>query len=174
MERTKLPSHVQEWIDILEKQALTDPELSIEYCDKLMQYADEVRSEHVKGFGLFYRGFCYYAQAKLELCMKSMSSALNYLIAVEDWYMTARTYNSMGNIADFQGDLSLAIDCYCKGLSISKEHDLTLLVFSISSNLANIHISLGQLDRAVEMLLFCEQLVKEGLAINPTSHLVIR
>lgn len=173
MEHTNLPAHIREWMQKIEENVVSNPDLLMEYCEKLEQYADSVRSDYLKGYSLFFRGFGFYTQAKLEESMSALSSALNFLISEEDWYMTARTYNSMGNIADFQGDLSLAIDCYCKGLVISKEHELGLLTYSISSNIANIHLSLGQLDHAVEMLLSCERLIEEGLSVPIQYQLVI-
>ncbi len=173
MDHASLPAHVQEWIRKIEEHMVTNPELLMEYCDKLEQYAEETRSGYLKGYSMFFRGYSYYVMSKLEESMTALTCALNELIGTDDWFMTARTYNSMGNIADFQGDLSLAIDCYCKGLSISKEHGLDLLVFSISSNLSNIHIALGELDHAVDMLLSCEKRMEEGLGVAPQSKMVI-
>ena len=173
MECTAYPTHIREWMETIEKSVGVDSDCLMEHCDKLLAYARKANSDYLKGFALFFRGFGFYAMAKLEESMSALSSALNYLIAAEDWYMTARTYNSMGNIADFQGDLSLATDCYCKGLRISKENELGLLSYSISSNIANIHLSLGQLEHAVDMLCYCEQLTKEGLAVSSTAQVVI-
>lgn len=173
MDHANLPEHVQEWNRKIEEHVVTNPKLLMEYCDKLEQYADETHSNYLKGYSMFFRGYGYYTMSKLEESMTALTCALNELAGTDDWFMTARTYNSMGNIADFQGDLSLAIDCYCKGLSISKEHGLDVLIFSISSNLSNIHIALGQLDHAVDMLLFCEKRMEEGLSVTPHSKLVI-
>lgn len=173
MERTRYPEYVQEWMKIIEENMSGDLERLMEYCDKLLEYAQTNRCDYLKGFALFFRGFAYYNMAKLEESMSAFTSALNFLIAEEDWYMTARTYNAMGNIADFQGDLSLATDCYCKGLAISKEQNLGLLSFSISSNIANIHISLGQLEHAKDMLLYCSQLIEEGITVPDNSRIVV-
>ncbi|MBR3704988.1 MAG: diguanylate cyclase [Oscillospiraceae bacterium] len=173
MDRTRYPVYVQEWMDTIEKSLGVDSERLMEYCDKLMEYAQKNRLDYLKGFALFFRGYGLYSMARLEESMSALSSALNYLVNEEDWYMTARTYNAMGNLADFQGDLSLATDCYCKGLVISREHELGLLSYSISSNISNIHIALGQLEHAVDMLRYCEQLTDEGLVAPITSRIVI-
>ena len=173
MDHTKFPSHVREWMQNLEQSVNSSPEQLTEYCDKLEQYASEVRSDYLRGYSLFFRGIVFYTQAQLEDSIRALSSALNDLLEEDDWFMIARTYNAMGNISDVQGDLSLAIDCYCKGLVISREHDLGLLSYSISSNLANIHLSLGQLDHAVDMLLSCERLVESGLVPPASSQLVV-
>ena len=173
VERTAYPAHVQEWMKTIEESLGVDHERLMDHCDKLLAYAQQENCDYLKGFALFFRGYGYYGMAKLEESMGALSAALNYLIDEEDWYMTARTYNAMGNIADFQGDLSLATDCYCKGLAISKEREIALLSFSISSNIANIHISLGQLEHAADMLIFCESLMTEGLTVPLTSRIVV-
>ncbi len=173
LERTKYPDEIQEWMDMIEKSAEVDATRLMAYCEKLYDYAQEVDSDYLKGFSLFFRGFGYYTMAKLEESMDALSSALQHLIAAEDWYMTARTYNFMGNVADFQADLSLSTDCYCKGLAISKEHGFQLLSFTISSNIANVHIWLGQLAFAAESLHFCEQLRAEGVAVPFISQMIV-
>ncbi len=173
LERTKYPDEIQKWMEVIEKSAGVDAERLMTYCEKLYDYAQEVNSDYLKGFSLFFRGFGYYSMAKLEESMDALSSALHHLIDAEDWYMTAKTYNSMGNIADFQADLSLSTDCYCKGLAISKEHGFGLLSFTISSNIANIHISLDQLELAAESLHFCEELTAEGLSVPFVAQMVV-
>ena len=173
LEHTQYPEYVQKWMENIEKSMGGDVSRLLEHCDKLQEYADTTNCNYLKGYTLFFRGFYYYIETKLAESMSALSSALNYLIAEEDWKMTARTYNSMGNVADLQGDLSLATDCYCKGLAISREHDLGLLSYSISSNIANIHISLGELEHAVDMLLYCRQLTDDGLEVKPASQSVV-
>ena len=173
MDRTRYPEYVQEWMKIVERSMSGDVSQLLEHCDKLQEYADKTNCNYLKGYVLFFRGFFYYIETNLEESMSALSSALNYLIGENDWYMTARTYNSMGNVADLQGDLSLATDCYCKGLAISKENDMGLLSYSISSNIANIHISLDQLEHAVDMLLYCKKLTDEGLVVHPVSQCVV-
>ena len=173
LDRTKYPARVQEWMEIVEKSISGDSSCLMECCDNLLAYADEVDSDYLRGFSLFFKGFGYFSETKLEDSMRTLSAALNYLVTGDNWYMTARTYNSMGNIADFQGDLSLATDCYCKGLTISKEHGLGVLSFSISSNIANVHISLGQLENATEMLHYCEHLLDEGVEVPVSARIVM-
>ena len=173
VKRENYPEHVQEWMAKIEENVVTDSDLLMQYCGKLERYASEVRSDHLNGFSMFFRGYGYYMLGKLDESMAALSSALNFLVTGDDWFMIARTYNSMGNIADFQGDLSLAIDCYCKGLVISREHGLDILTYSIISNLSNIHIALGETEHAMKMLLECEQLDEAGFDAPLHSRLVI-
>ena len=174
MDRTRYPEYVQEWMDIVEEsKSCGDVPKMTELSNKLYDYAQTANCGYLKGYSLFYIGFSCYIESKLEESMSALSSALNYLIDAEDWYMAARTYNAMGNVADLQGDLSLATDCYCKGLAISREHALGLLSYSISSNIANIHISLEQLEHATDMLIYCCKLVDDGLTVKTNSQIVV-
>lgn len=165
METKNLPQHVQEWMQEIEKNVVADNDRMMEFCDKLEQYAEEHNEGFLKGFSLFYRGFNRYLNARLEQGMEDLSAALNYLISAQAWGMAAHTYNSMGNIADFQGDISLAIDCYIKGLSLALEHNIKGMEYNVRTNIANVYMGLDAYDRAVNMLLECDRLLENGLSM---------
>ena len=171
METKNLPQHVQEWMQEIEINAVSNNDRTMEFCAKLEQYADEHDEGFLKGYSLFFRGFNCYLNARLERSMEDLSAALNYLISAGAWGMVAHTYNSMGNIAYFQGDISLAIDCYIKGLSLVTEHDIKGMEYNIRTNIANVYIGLDAYDRAVTMLLECERLLENGLAMPDNPQL---
>ena len=126
MPHTEYPGYVSEWMETIENSVRSNHQVCLEYVDKLEEYARDVHSDYLMGFGQFHRGFVCYLEAELSRSMEFFSSALNHLIAGESWSVAVRAYNAMGNIADYQGDVSLAIDCYLKGLAMSREHDLPL------------------------------------------------
>lgn len=162
MKQREFPQEVQEWLTAVEEYtAVSNVKAVMERCDKLEQYADKVQSDYIRGYSLYYRGYCdYYYRNDLEKGIESLSIAINCLIAEEEWELAARTYNELGNIADFQGDLSLAIDCFFKGLACCHEHNLGATTYYLESNIANIYIELGEPSNAVSRLLTCEELVK--------------
>ncbi len=159
----KYPDHIHEWMSIIEQNVVADNNKMVQYCDKLEQYAEENNEGFLKGFSLFYRGFNRYLNAQLEQGMEDLSSALNLLISAQAWRMAAHTYNSMGNIADFQGDISLAIDCYIKGLALAKEHNIPSMEYNVRTNIANVYIGLDAYEDAAAMLLECERLLESNL-----------
>ncbi|MBR2894743.1 MAG: diguanylate cyclase [Oscillospiraceae bacterium] len=173
MEHQNFPECVKHWMEIIKTCAVSDPPRMIEHCDKLESYANEIQSDHLMGYSLFYRGYHCYAHAQLEDSMNYLSIALNHLISGEIWELAARTYNGMGNIAEFQGDISLAIDCYAKGLALCAEYKTTLVEYDIWSNIGNIYISLNEPANAVQALLKCEQLVENGLQISTISKAIV-
>ena len=173
MIRDNLPAKVIAMMEAVEKNAATNPEIFSENCSALEQYAAENRHEYLKGFCAFYRGYRSYADAELEDSIAYFSEALNRIIAGEDWPLAARTYNAIGNIAHFQGDASLAIDCYMKGLSLSREHEIFNAEHDILSNIASIFITLGDPTQAVEMLNECERVKARIGGISTDSEIAV-
>lgn len=174
MGQTGLPKHVSSWMDTIEQTVFSNPEVCEDLLGKLEEYAQEVRSEYLKGYCLFFRGFRFYAEARLEESMEKLSEALNRLIAGENWNLVTKTYNAMGNIADYQGDVSLAIDCYLKGLTVSREHGLTRPEYDISSNIGNIFSALNDFPNAVKMLNECERIKESGGTVLITSEAIVQ
>lgn len=162
MEKKTIPPEVAGWIDHIKKNVMSDPMGTEEFLVQLEKYAKENRSDYLKGCFLLYRGYQNYALSRLQKSMEFLSQALNYSIAVEDWYQTAKIYNAMGNIADFQGDASLAIDCYIKGLVLCRENGLIVTEYDISSNLANAYISLSDPVEALKILNQCERIQEQA------------
>ena len=165
MQEQSTPQYVREWMAEIENNFMAGEDCIVEFCDKLDRYADENGDTSLKGYSLFYRGFNKYVNAQLEQGMEILSTSLNYLISSESWRLVANAYNSMGNIADFQGDISLAIDCYLKGLSVAIEHNIAKLEYTLRAGISNVYIGLGSYENAIAMLLDCERLLEEGLSI---------
>ena len=162
MQKRDLPQYVRDWMLEVEQNVMTNNERMVEYCDKIDQYAEEKNDTFLRGYSLFYRGFNKYINAQLEQGMEVLSSALTYLISTQSWEFVANAYNSMGNIADFQGDISLAIDCYLKGLALTIEYGIENIEYNLRTNIANVYIGLGSFENAVTMLQHCECLLENG------------
>ena len=162
MQERNIPQFVQEWLAEVEQNAMTDPEHMAQLCNRLDRYAEENNNVFVKGQSLFYRGFNKYANAQLEEGMEILSVSINYLIAAELWRLAANAYNSMATIADFQGDVSMALEYFLKGLYIATEHDLAKLEYTIRAGISNIYLGLGSYDSAVAILQECDRLLEQG------------
>ena len=173
MNRDNFPIKVITLMESIEKNVTANPEVFQENCSQLEEYAVANRNEYLKGFCSFFRGYASYANADLDDSLAYLSEALSRLIAGEDWLLAARTYNAMGNIADFQGDTSLAIDCYIKGLSLSREHEIQKAEYDILSNIASIFISLGDPSQAVELLVASERVRSRMDSQNTASEVIV-
>ena len=173
MQRDNFPIKVTRLMDSIEANVVTDPEVFQESCSELERYARQTHNESLIGYCLFFRGYACYVAAELEESLAFLSEALNPLITGENWQLAARTFNAMGNIADFQGDSSLAIDCYIKGLIMSREHEIAKAEYDICSNIANVYIGLGEFGAAVELLELCENMKHKIENLVPESEIIV-
>lgn len=173
MPHTDCPSYVSEWMETIKESVRSSHQVCLEYVDKLEEYARKVHSDYLMGFAQFHRGFVSYLEAELSQSMEYFSSALNHLLAGESWFLAVRAYNAMGNIADYQGDVSLAIDCYLKGLAMSREHDLPALEFDILANIGNVYFAMNDPVNAERMFRECEQINQSSASANPTSVAIV-
>ena len=173
MDRDNFPAKVTNLMDAIEKSVVADRDTFELNCNELEQYAKQNRNDHLIGYCLFFRGYACYVDAELEDSLAYFSEAVNRLIAGEEWKLATKAYNAMGNIAEFQGDSSLAIDCYIKGLSMSREHDLPQTEYDICSNIASIYIGLGEFNEAAELLLECERLREKISTVPAESEIIV-
>ena len=173
MDLKRYPEFVRKWFDIIVESAGSDSVRMAEHCDMLEQYARSEHYDDLMGNSLFYRGYNSYAIGRLNDSMDHLSAALNFLLNAGEWEMAARCYTAMGNIADTQGDVSLATDCNFKGLALCQENDLGRGEYNIRSNIASIFLSLGEYTHAAEMLRECEALHEKGLTIPHDANNVL-
>ena len=169
MQERIIPQYVQELLAEIEQNATADTGRMEKLCDKLDQFANENNDSVLRGQSLFYRGFNKYANSQLNEGMEILSLSINHLISAELWRLAANAYNSMANIADFQGDVSMAIEYYLKGLYIATEHKIAKLEYTIRCGISNIYIGLGSYENALTMLLECEHIQESGetVPVNP-------
>lgn len=173
MEHIGLPKHVSDWMETIEKSVIDHPDVCREHIKLVEEYAKKTGSDYLKGYCLFFRGFLSYINARLEESMVLLTEALNLLIVGENWKLATKTYNAMGNIADYQGDTSLAIDCYLKGLYMSREHNLPKDEYDICSNIGNVYSSLDDPKNAVRVLMECERIKNSGADIAVVSEAIL-
>ena len=173
MARKEFPDKVLEWIETVETISGSNPDSALEYCEKIAKYAEETKSEYLKGFSLFYKGYCKYFLNELEDAISYFSESLSLLNDSEEWNLVGRCYNALGNIAEFQDDLSLSVDYFFKGLNCCYEHELEVTRYHLESNIANVYLALGEPQNAVPRLQECEALIKKGLSFSSSSKTVV-
>ena len=167
------PDIVLEWIEIIKQSVQKDAARMNEYIEKLRHYAEDNGSTYLIGYAFYYQGLDAYSRAELDLAMESLTEALKYLSMSETWNLVVRCYNIVGNIATFQGDTSLAIDCYVKGLSMARQQDIKQMEYNIRSNIANIHMMLSDYKNALDMLEMSAKMTADGLEIPDNQRSVI-
>lgn len=173
MDTKKYPDVVREWMEIVRTSVGQDTARLNEYIEKLKRYAEDNGSVYLIGYCFYYQGQHAYNRADLSLSMESLTEALKYLSMAESWTMAALTYNAMGNIATFQGDTSLAIDCYIKCLSMAHLHNAKAVEYNVLSNIGNIHMMLDDYQHALIMLELSEKMTDDGLAIPNSQRSIV-
>ena len=173
MDTNNYPEIVLEWMEIAKQSARTDSARMNEYLEKLRHYAEDNGSIYLIGFCFYCQGHDAYSRAELDLAMECMTEALKYLSMAEDWATITKCYNIIGNIATFQGDMSLATDCYVKGLSTARLHEIKDMEYNIRNNIANIHMMLSDYKNALDMLESSAKMTANGLQIPDSQRSVI-
>ena len=173
MNMKKYPDIVQEWMKIIQASVGQDTARLNEYIEKLKHYAEDNGSVYLIGFCFYYQGQNAYSCADLKLSMESLTEAARYLSMADSWAMAAHSYNIMGNIATFEGDTSLAIDCYIKCLTMAHLHNEKTVEYNVLSNFGNIYMMLGDYKNALDMLELSEKMTTDGLVIPDNQQSII-
>ncbi|MBR2483122.1 MAG: diguanylate cyclase [Oscillospiraceae bacterium] len=169
MPREHYPPRISTLKEQIETHYADDFERTIDCCETLEQYAYEVDSDELRAYCQLYKGLTLYLHAQLDRGYNLLTRCIDPLCQTEQWELVGKAYNSLGNIASFQGELSLAVDHFFTGLRFCKEHQLTEQTYRIINNIADMYISLGEFGLAVEQLKICA----EGLADNPKANAII-
>ena len=173
MEPGKYPDIVQEWMEIIKKASGQDTTLLNEYIEKLRRYAEDNGSVYLIGYCFYFLGHDAYINTQLDLAVDCLTEAVKYFSMAESWSMTAQSYNLMGNIATFHGDMSLAIDCYVKTLGMARLHNIKNVEYNVRSNIANIHMMLGDFKNALDMLELSAKMTADGLVVPDNQRSVV-
>ena len=169
MPSESFPSHVNELRALIEENCAEDLAKTLELCETLEQYAYEVDSNELRAYCQFYKGLAYYLHAQLSRGYDLLVRSIDPLCQTEQWELAGKAYNALGNIASFQGELSLAVDYFFTGLRFCKTHQLTIQTYRIINNIADMYATFGEYQLAVEQLEFCA----ERLAGTPQADAII-
>ena len=163
------PSHISELMELIEKNYIEEFSETIDRCEVLEQYAYEVDSNELRAYCQYYKGVSYYLQSQLNKSYNLLAGCLDLLRETGQCELLGKAYNALGNIASFQGELSLAVDYFFTGLRFCKEHQFTGQTYRIINNIADMYMTFGEYQLAVEQLEVCI----EGLTESPTVNTII-
>ena len=169
MSQECFPPRISELRELIKKNYAEDLKGTLDRCEVLEQYAYEVDSNALRAYCQFYKGLALYHHAQLDRGYDLLLRCIEPLCQSEQWELAGKAHNALGNIASFQGELSLAVDYFFNGLRFCKAHQLTAQTYRIINNIADMYISLGEYELAVEQLKLCT----EGIADNPQANAII-
>ena len=116
MEFTEYNDIVKGWVQEVLDNHQKDAELTLKYCNDIIEYAGRTDDAKLLGFGYYYIAEVYYILNDGDSFFATVSKALSYLEKAGEWELIARSYNILGIIAMNRGNLPIAYDYYLNGL----------------------------------------------------------
>lgn len=143
---------VRYWMEEVENNCMQDAELTLKYCNDIIQYGMDTRDDRLMAFGYYYCGVVYYVLNDGTHFFDAVTNALSYLSKVEEWEMIARCYNFLGITAMSRGNAVIATDYYMNAISYSRKAGAEDLTSIVSINVAALNLSCGRYEEAIETL----------------------
>ena len=143
---------VRYWMEEVENNCMQDAELTLKYCNDIIQYGMDTRDDRLMAFGYYYCGVVYYVLNDGTHFFDAVTNALSYLSKVEEWEMIARCYNFLGITAMSRGNAVIATDYYANAVSYSRKAGAEDLASIVSINVAALNLSCGRYQEALENL----------------------
>ncbi len=141
-------TQVQGWIkEVLHSRGI-DAEETLKYCDKIMEYGKEHKSDKLLGFAFYYRAENYYSLNDLDNFFRNITTALPYLDNSEQWELVAKAYNFMGITSFSRGNAPFAMDNYLTALGYCKKYQIHQVGIMINFNIGTMYYNFGDYQQA--------------------------
>lgn len=152
MDKSRYNEIVRSWMDIVQDNCMQDAELTLKYCNEIIEYGLKTTDDHLVAFGYYYCGLVYYVLNDGTHLFEAETNALSYLNKVEEWEMMARCYNFLGITAMSRGNALVASDYYMNAIECAKKGNAEGLAATISINVGALNIICGRYEDALEVL----------------------
>lgn len=152
MDHSKYNEIVQSWIREVQNNCMLDAELTLKYCNDIIQYGVKTKDESLLAFGYYYCGVEYYVLNDGTCFFEAFTEALSYLTKLEEWEMMAQSYNFLGITAMSRGNAVIAADYYRDAIECAKKAGRENFAHTIGINIGALNISCGRYEEAIEGL----------------------
>lgn len=152
MDKSKYNEIVQDWMNTVLQNCETDAELTLKYCNDIIEYGMKTKDDTLIAFGYYYSGVVYYILNDGNHFFDAVSGALSYLSKVEDWELMARCYNFLGISSASRGNAVIALDYYINAISYCKMAKADLFAATVQINIGALNIMCGRYLDAIESL----------------------
>lgn len=150
MDKSKYSTEIQEWMSVIQANCETDAELTLEYCNKLIEYGKSTENDTLIAFGFYYSGVVYYVLNDGNHFYDAITSALSYLSKVEDWELMARCYNFLGISSVSRGNAAIALDYYLVAIDYCKKAKSDYFASVLQINIGMLNVFCGRYQDALE------------------------
>lgn len=161
MDFSNYPSEVREITDKILTQGVTEPQVCLELCQRLIQKGKKENDIKLLGFGYYHLSDVYFTLNDDKNFIECLQLGIEYQKAASQWSILAKSYNLMGVSATNQGNVTVALDQYLLGLKVGKTHNCEYETAIIYNNLGQLYVYLEEFERAIHYLLESEQLLQK-------------
>lgn len=143
---------VEQWIQGVLDSHEKDAELTLKYCNDILNYGLESRDAKLIGFAYYYKSQTYYGLNDGDEFFENISKALTYLEEAKEWELVARSFNVLGITAMNRGNAPVALDYYLNGLDYCKKYDIPLVEAILNVNCGVLNLQCGRFRDAQDRL----------------------
>lgn len=163
-------STTRAWLEAVEQNIGIDAELTLRYCNEIIELAMNKKDSALLGFAYFYLGQTYYCLNDSSNFLSCTSKAISYLAQVQEWELLSRSYNCMGILAANRGNYPLAIEYYRKAMECCNYYENSLgQRCAIDINVGSMDIKAGRYEEAEEYFKRAKEQIKQN-PLLPEYH----
>ena len=152
MDYKKYDENVQNWLKIVEENNHKDAELTLEYCEKIIEQGEKLGDDGLIALGYYHMGVVYYVLNDAAHFYAAVSDALSYLSKVEEWEIMARCYNFLGIFSVNHGNVAIALDYYLNAQKCCHNGGIEDFSRTVKINRGCLNIAYGRYDDAITAL----------------------
>ena len=152
MNYSKYNEIVQNWIKIVEENNHKDAELTLEYCQNIIDYGVKTQDDGLVALGYYHEGVVYYILNDGIHFYEAVTKALSYLSKEEEWELMARCYNFLGIFSVNHGNAAIGLDYYLNALVCCKKGNIESFASTVKINRGVLNIIYGRYDDAINVL----------------------
>ncbi len=152
MDYKKYNEIVQSWIEIVQENCDKDAELTLKYCQDIIDYGKKTQDDGLVALGYYHEGVMYYVLNDGMHFYEAVTNALSYLSKVEEWELMARCYNFLGIFSVNHGNAAIGLDYYLNAIQCCKKGEIESFASTVKINRGVLNIIYGRYDDAIDVL----------------------
>lgn len=150
MEFNEYNESVKNWTKGILDNYRKDAEMTIRYCNELIEYGEKTADSKLLGFGYYHLAMTLYCLNDYDNIFDIVVRAIEHLEKAQSWSMLARACNILGIITSSRGNQPVAYDYYLDGLMYCKKYGLLEEQGIINVNCGALNIKVGRYEEAME------------------------
>lgn len=143
-----------------------DLDYGIEIADSYRKYAEKVNSPNHLVNALDRLGYALMIKGNTSLSRSYSDEMLQIAIETNNPKLTCRSYASLGNLKQHQGDLDSALFFQKKSLDLTKEHGFKIFESRALLNIGTIEKELGHYRKSLEALINAKEIIEKQKAVG--------